>query len=102
MLDIKFLRANPEIVKENIRKKYQEHKLPLVDEILLLDEQQRTAQTRCEYLRSERNSRSKSIGALLGKGEKEAAEAAKAQVGELAEELAALEKTSEQIGRAHV
>ena len=97
MLDIKFLRANPEIVKENIRKKYQEHKLPLVDEILLLDEQQRTAQTRCEYLRSERNSRSKSIGALLGKGEKEAAEAAKAQVGELAEELAALEKTSEQL-----
>ena len=95
MLDIKFLRAHPERVKENIRKKFQDHKLVMVEEILDMDEQQRAAQTRCEYLRSQRNVISKNIGVLLAKGEKDAAEEAKKQVADLAEELAEKEAQTE-------
>ncbi len=91
MLDIKLVRSNPELVKENIRKKFQEEKLPLVDEVLELDKQFRDARTRCDYLRSQRNSISKQIGGLMAQGKKEEAEAAKAQVTGMAQELADLE-----------
>ena len=80
MIDIKFLRNNPEAVRENIRKKYQEDKLPLVDQVLELDEQSRQAKTRCDYLRSQRNALSKQIGGLMAKGQKEEAEQIKSQV----------------------
>ncbi len=91
MLDIKFLRANPDVVKENIRKKFQEEKLPLVDEVIALDEKCRAARTRCEYLRSQRNAISKQIGALMAKGQREEAEQAKKSVSAMAEEMAALD-----------
>ena len=77
MLDIKFLRSNPELVKENIRKKFQEEKVALVDEVIELDEKCRAARTRCEYLRSQRNTISKQIGAFMAKGQREEAEQAK-------------------------
>ncbi|MBQ7638754.1 MAG: serine--tRNA ligase [Clostridia bacterium] len=91
MLDIKFLRENPEIVKENIRKKFQDQKLPLVDEVIALDEESRKNKTRADVLRAERNKLSKQIGGLMAKGEKEEAEKIKAQVGEMAAELAECE-----------
>lgn len=91
MLDIKFLRTNPELVKENIRKKFQDSKLALVDEVITMDQQCREAKTRCDYLRSQRNAVSKKIGMLMGKGQKEEAEEAKKSVAEMAEELAELE-----------
>ncbi len=91
MLDIKFLRTNPELVKENIRKKFQDSKLVLVDEVITMDQQCREAKTRCDYLRSQRNAVSKKIGMLMGKGQKEEAEEAKKSVAEMAEELAELE-----------
>ena len=74
MIDIKFLRENPEIVKENIRKKFQDHKLVLVDEVIELDKESRELTVMCDELRSGRNSKSKQIGGLMAKGEKEAAE----------------------------
>ena len=80
MLDIKLVRTNPDLVRENIKKKFQEQKLPLVDEVLALDKEFREAHTRADYLRSQRNSISKSIGALIGQGRKDEAEAAKQQV----------------------
>lgn len=92
MLDIKFLRENPEIVKENIRKKFQNEKIALVDEVIALDTQNREAKSRRDYLRNRRNSISKDIGILLSKGEKEKAETAKANVTAMADELADLEK----------
>ena len=92
MLDIKFVRANPEIVKENIKKKFQDEKLPLVDEVIQLDQEYREAKTRCDYLRSQRNSISKQIGGFMAKGQKDEAEKAKAQVGAMAQELAELEE----------
>ena len=76
MLDIKFVRENPDIVKENIRKKFQDAKLPLVDEVLVLDKENRTIKQEVEALRAQRNKLSKQIGALMAKGEKEEAEAA--------------------------
>lgn len=91
MLDIKLLRQNPDVVRENIRKKFQENKLPLVDEVIALDRQYRDAKARCDYLRSQRNVISKNIGALMAKGRKAEAEKAKAEVVSLAEELAKLE-----------
>ena len=96
MLDIKFIRENPDVVKENIKKKFQDAKLPLVDEVLVLDEQNRTAQTRANELRSSRNSLSKQVGMLMGQAKKDPsklaeAEAVKAQVKANADELAALE-----------
>ena len=97
MLDMKFLRTEPDIVRENIRKKFQDEKLPLVDEVLEMDKQYREAKTRGDYLRSQRNSISKQIGALMGKGLKEEAEKAKAQVVEMADELARLEQLEEEL-----
>ena len=91
MIDIKFLRENPEVVKENIRKKFQEHKLPLVDEVIELDEQARKTQQEADDIRANRNKLSKQIGMLMGQGKKEEAEAVKAQVSANAARLAELE-----------
>jgi len=90
MLDIKLIRTQPELVKENIKKKFQFDKLALVDEVVALDTEFREAHTRADYLRAQRNSISKSIGALMGKGQKEEAEAAKQQVNDMADEMARL------------
>ena len=97
MIDIKFLRQNPELVKENIKKKFQDQKLPLVDEVIDLDAQFREAKNRGDYLRSQRNTISKQIGALMAKGQKEEAEKAKQQVNEMAQELLDLEKKEEEL-----
>ncbi len=91
MLDIKFLRQNPELVKENIKKKFQDEKLPLVDEVVALDQKFRDAKTRGDYLRTQRNSISKEIGAFMAKGQREEAEKTKSQVSEISKELAYLE-----------
>lgn len=103
MLDIKFIRENPEIVKENIKKKFQDAKLPLVDELLDLDIKNRAAITEASDLRASRNSLSKQIGMLMGQAKKDPsklqeAEAIKAQVKANAERLAELEKLEEQYG----
>ena len=71
MLDIRFVRENPEIVKENIKKKFQDSKLPLVDEVIALDEEKREAQKKADELRSNRNKISKEIGNLMAQGKKE-------------------------------
>ena len=92
MLDIKFVRQNPELVKENIKKKFQDEKLPLVDEAIKYDEEMRAAKTRGDELRQTRNAVSKEIGGLMKAGKKEEAEEAKKKVNELAEELEAMEK----------
>ncbi|MCI9443879.1 MAG: serine--tRNA ligase [Oscillospiraceae bacterium] len=97
MLDIKFIRENPEIVKENIKKKFQDEKLPLVDRILALDSENRAAITEASELRSQRNSLSKQVGILMGQAKRdpnklEEAEAAKVTVKANAERLAELEK----------
>ena len=97
MLDIKLVRANPELVKENIKKKFQDEKLVLVDEVLELDKQFRDAKSRGDYLRSQRNTLSKQIGGLMAKGQKEQAEEVKAQVTAMAQELADLEVKEEQL-----
>ncbi len=91
MLDIKFLRANPDVVKENIRKKFQDEKLVLVDEVLEMDGEIRDVRTRYEYLRSQRNSISKQIGGLMAKGQKEEAEAKKTEVVAMADEMNSLQ-----------
>ncbi len=93
MLDIKFLRENPDVVKENIKKKFQDSKLPMVDEVIELDKQFREAKTKCDSLRNQRNVISKQIGGFMGKGMKAEAEEAKAQVAEIAKELAELESS---------
>jgi seryl-tRNA synthetase len=95
MLDIKFVRANPDIVKENIKKKFQDEKLPLVDEVIEMDQQYRDAKTRCDYLRSQRNTISRQIGGLMAQGKKEEAEEAKKQVTAMAAELNELEGKEE-------
>lgn len=87
MLDIKFVRENPEIVKENIRKKFQDSKLPLVDEVIELDQENRTIKQEVEALRAQRNKLSKQIGGLMAKGEKEEAEKVKAQIAADAERV---------------
>mgnify|MGYP000826176493 CR=1 FL=1 len=71
MLDIKFVRENPEIVKENIKKKFQDSKLPLVDEVIALDEKRRAVMSKADELRANRNKISKEIGALMAQGKKE-------------------------------
>ncbi len=91
MLDIKFLRENPEIVKQNIKNKFQDSKLPLVDEVIELDKQSRAAKSEADSLRAGRNKFSKQIGALMAQGKKEEAEAVKIQVTKNAERLAQLE-----------
>ena len=100
MLDIKFVRENPEIVKENIKKKFQDHKLPMVDEVLELDAKNRAAITEASELRASRNSLSKQIGMLMGQAKKDPsklaeAEKIKAQVKANAERLEELEKLEE-------
>ncbi len=92
MLDIKFVRQNPEAVKENIRKKFQDEKLILVDEVIEYDSRFRRAKTRCDELRSQRNKKSKMIGGLMSKGEKEEAEKIKQEVKSMADEMAKLEE----------
>ena len=92
MLDIKLLRTNPEIVKENIKKKFQDEKLVLVDEVIEKDIEFRAAKTKCDELRAKRNSMSKQIGGLIGKGLKEEAEQVKAEVKQIGAELEELEK----------
>ncbi len=96
MLDIKFLRANPDIVKQNIKNKFQDAKLPLVDEVIELDAASRAAQQEADNLRAERKRISKQIGALYGQGKKEEAEAARATANAHAQRLAELEKLEEE------
>jgi seryl-tRNA synthetase len=91
MLDIKLVRSNPELVKENIKKKFQDEKLVLVDEVLALDKEYRDAHVRGDYLRNQRNVISKSIGMMMAHGERDKAEEAKKQVGAMAQEMADLE-----------
>ena len=98
MIDIKFLRENPEAVKENIRKKFQDSKLSLVDEVIELDKQNRAAITEADKLRAERNRLSKTIGGLMAKGQKEEAEAVKKQVAEFSARQAELEKLEAELG----
>lgn len=100
MLDIRFVRSNPDAVKENIRKKFQDEKLPLVDEVLQLDEEFRAAKVRGDFLRSQRNTISKQIGAHMAKGEKDLAEAAKKQVAEIAQELQDLQVREQELTEA--
>jgi len=80
MLDLKFVRENPDIVRQNIKNKFQDHKLPLVDEVIQLDKEKRAAQQEADQLRAERNKLSKQIGALMGQGKKEKAEEIKRKV----------------------
>ena len=91
-IDIKFLRENPDIVKQNIKNKFQDEKLPMVDEVIELDAKSREAKGKADALRAERNKISKQIGALMAQGKKEEAEATKKLVTERSEELAALEE----------
>ena len=105
MIDVKFLRENPEIVKENIRKKFQDVKLPLVDEVIEYDEKSRTAQGEADQLRAERKKLSKEIGKLMGQAKKDPSkmaevDAVKAKVNEMAErltELDAIKKKADEI-----
>ena len=92
MLDIKFVRENPDIVKENIKKKFQDHKIPMVDEVIKLDEEARKVQQEADSLRADRNKLSKQIGTLMGQGKKEEAEEVKKQVGLNSARLAELEE----------
>ena len=91
MIDIKFLRENPDVVRENIRKKFQDSKLPLVDKVIELDAEYRAAKGRGDELRALRNSVSKEIGGLMAQGKKEEAEEKKALVAAGAKRLAELE-----------
>lgn len=92
MLDIKFMRENPDIVKENIKKKFQDAKLPLVDEAIELDRKFRESKSRADSLRADRNRISKEIGGLMAKGMRDEAEKVKAKVAEIAAELKELEE----------
>ena len=97
MLDMKFVRENPELVKQNIRNKFQDSKLPLVDEVIELDAKAREIQGEADALRAERKKLSKQIGGLMAKGQKEEAEAVKAQVAEFATRLEELEAQEPQL-----
>lgn len=92
MLDIRVIRQNPDLVKENIRKKFQDEKLEIVDEIRALDERFRAAKSRCDELRAERNKKSKEIGGLMAQGKRDEAEKIKVQVKSMADELEATEE----------
>ena len=99
MLDIKFVRENPEAVKQNIRNKFQDSKLPLVDEVIALDKENREIKQEVEALRAEKNKISKEIGKLMGQGKKDEAEEVKKKVssfGERIDELSAREKEVEE------
>ncbi|HOA79880.1 MAG TPA: serine--tRNA ligase [Defluviitaleaceae bacterium] len=97
MLDLKFIRENPEIVKENIKKKFQDHKLELVDEVIKLDLERRTTQQEADDLRANRKKISKQIGGLMAQGKKEEAEELKNQVTSNAERLTELEKKENEL-----
>lgn len=92
MLDIKLIRSNPELVKENIKKKFQDEKLPLVDEVLELDAQFRASKGRGDELRQQRNTISKEIGKLMSQGKKDEAQEVKKQVQAIAGELEEMER----------
>ena len=92
MLDIKFLRENPDLVKENIKKKFQDEKLPLVDEVIVKDRELRTMKQRVDDLRAQRNAMSKQIGGLMKEGKRDEAEAVKQQVASMADELKEIEE----------
>ncbi len=99
MLDIKFLRENPDAVKENIKKKFQDHKLPMVDEVIALDAELRSTKTEVETLRSKRNKASKLIGGLMAQGKKDEAEEIKTEIakeGDRIDELTAKENVLEE------
>ncbi|MEG1972550.1 MAG: serine--tRNA ligase, partial [Oscillospiraceae bacterium] len=98
MLDLKFVRENPEIVKKNIENKFQSFKLPLVDEVIALDAENRRSQSEANELRNGRNKISKEIGNLMANGKKEEAEELKIQVSKNAERLAALEALENELG----
>ena len=97
MLDIKFVRENPELVKENIKKKFQDEKLPLVDEAIELDAKKRSLQQEADDLKAERNKISKQIGALMSQGKKEEAEAVKKQVADHGEKISGLDKEQNEV-----
>ena len=97
MLDIKFVRENPETVKQNIRNKFQDEKLPLVDEVLALDKENREIKREVEALRANRNKISKQIGALMAQGKREEAEEAKRQVTENSARTAELDKREKEV-----
>ena len=97
MIDLKFLRENPEVVKQNIKNKFQDHKLPLVDEVIELDAEARKTQQEADDLRAKRNQLSKEIGKLMGQGKKDEAEAVKTQVAEGAARLAELEEKEKEL-----
>ena len=90
MLDIRFVKENPELVKDNIRKKFEDHKLPLVDEVIALYDRKRDITGNADALRANRNKISKEIGGLMARGERDEAEKLKKQVSDQAEELKAL------------
>ena len=92
MLDIKFLRENPDLVKENIKKKFQDQKLPLVDEVIVKDRELRTMKQRVDDQRAQRNAMSKQIGGLMKEGKRDEAEAVKQQVASMADELKEIEE----------
>ena len=97
MLDLRFVRENPEIVKQNIRNKFQDNKLPLVDEVIELDEESRKVKKEADDLRANRNKISKQIGMLMGQGKKEEAEEVKKQVAAAATRLAELEEKEKEL-----
>jgi len=97
MIDIKFLRENPEVVKENIKKKFQDNKLPLVDEVIALDEERRKVQVEADAIRAGKNKIAKEIGGLMKQGKKEEAEAKKAEVAANAARLVELEALEKEL-----
>ena len=97
MIDIKFLRENPDAVRENIKKKFQDSKLPLVDEVIALDVEKRQTQQKADSLRASRNKLSKQIGALMGQGKRDEAEQVKAQVKAQSDELLAAEAKEKEL-----
>ena len=101
MIDIRFLRENPEVVKQNIRNKFQDEKLPLVDEVIELDAKSRAAKQEADDLRAGRNKLSKQIGALMAQGKKEEAEEVKKQVTANSERLAQLEADEAELSEYH-
>ena len=97
MLDIKFVRNNPEVVKQNIKNKFQDDKLPLVDEVIELDQRNREIKQEVEVLRADKNQISKQIGACMAQGKKEEAEELKKKVQENAERVEALSKEEKEV-----
>ena len=97
MLDIKFVRSNPEVVKQNIRNKFQDSKLPLVDEVLELDVKNREIKQEVEALRAEKNKASKEIGAMMAQGKREEAEVMKKKVADSNERIATLSEEEKEV-----